>query len=213
MVGYCLIRKVVCWVFFLLLLPFALKRTKDTLASGQFLSVMNILMQLRKVCNHPNLFEPRLITSPFHITDDEVPRLEIPSLVAQASQPLLVAFQASAWTQACHVDWLDRAGAAARLLGQSANLAAMARDLPAFVARRVHQLRAKPGLISVVENSDPIDFGASLSLFKKNTTPHHNLLKLFWLSSVFCFKNLANENLHSLIVYIRFPLASLILAY
>ncbi|CDI98275.1 helicase [Echinococcus multilocularis] len=138
----------------------SLSTTKDTLASGQFLSVMNILMQLRKVCNHPNLFEPRPITSPFHIADGEV-RLEVPRLVAQASQPLLVTFHPgtpSAWTQARSLDWLDRAGAAARLLGQTANLAEMARDLPAFVARRVHQLQAKPGLISVVEDSDPVDF-------------------------------------------------------
>ncbi|RXG53817.1 Helicase domino [Armadillidium vulgare] len=41
------------------------QRTKDTLASGNFLSVINILMQLRKVCNHPNLFEPRPTVSPF----------------------------------------------------------------------------------------------------------------------------------------------------
>ncbi|VDM31077.1 unnamed protein product [Hydatigera taeniaeformis] len=138
----------------------SLSTTKDTLASGQFLSVMNILMQLRKVCNHPNLFEPRPITSPFRVADDEV-RLEVPRLVAQASQPFLVAFHPttpSAWTQAQSLDWLDRAGSAARLLGQTATLAEMARDLPAFVARRVHQLQAKPGLISIVETSDPIDF-------------------------------------------------------
>ncbi|XP_061612159.1 helicase SRCAP isoform X3 [Phyllopteryx taeniolatus] len=39
--------------------------TKETLASGHFMSVINILMQLRKVCNHPNLFDPRPIQSPF----------------------------------------------------------------------------------------------------------------------------------------------------
>uniref|UniRef100_UPI00358EE607 uncharacterized protein isoform X2 n=1 Tax=Myxine glutinosa TaxID=7769 RepID=UPI00358EE607 len=39
--------------------------TKETLASGHFMSVINILMQLRKVCNHPNLFDPRPISSPF----------------------------------------------------------------------------------------------------------------------------------------------------
>ncbi|CAH2308298.1 helicase SRCAP isoform X1 [Pelobates cultripes] len=39
--------------------------TRDTLASGHFMSVINILMQLRKVCNHPNLFDPRPIHSPF----------------------------------------------------------------------------------------------------------------------------------------------------
>ncbi|XP_060112592.1 helicase SRCAP isoform X2 [Heteronotia binoei] len=39
--------------------------TKETLATGHFMSVINILMQLRKVCNHPNLFDPRPIHSPF----------------------------------------------------------------------------------------------------------------------------------------------------
>ncbi|KAK8744193.1 hypothetical protein OTU49_001047, partial [Cherax quadricarinatus] len=40
-------------------------KTKETLATGNFLSVINVLMQLRKVCNHPNLFEPRPTVSPF----------------------------------------------------------------------------------------------------------------------------------------------------
>lgn len=39
--------------------------TKNTLASGNFLGIMNALMQLRKVCNHPDLFEVRPIVSPF----------------------------------------------------------------------------------------------------------------------------------------------------
>ncbi|XP_040211744.1 helicase SRCAP isoform X3 [Rana temporaria] len=39
--------------------------TRESLASGHFMSVINILMQLRKVCNHPNLFDPRPIHSPF----------------------------------------------------------------------------------------------------------------------------------------------------
>lgn len=43
----------------------SLNKTKETLASGNFLSVINVLMQLRKVCNHPNLFEPRPTISPF----------------------------------------------------------------------------------------------------------------------------------------------------
>lgn len=33
------------------------------------MSVINVLMQLRKVCNHPNLFDPRPIVSPFQ-TDE-----------------------------------------------------------------------------------------------------------------------------------------------
>lgn len=40
-------------------------KTRETLASGNFLSVINVLMQLRKVCNHPNLFEERPTVSPF----------------------------------------------------------------------------------------------------------------------------------------------------
>ncbi|EPB65034.1 hypothetical protein ANCCEY_15903, partial [Ancylostoma ceylanicum] len=38
--------------------------TRDNLKSGNMLSVLNIVMQLRKCCNHPNLFEPRAVQSP-----------------------------------------------------------------------------------------------------------------------------------------------------
>ena len=40
-------------------------KTREILASGNLLSVINVLMQLRKCCNHPNLFEPRPTLSPF----------------------------------------------------------------------------------------------------------------------------------------------------
>jgi len=39
--------------------------TLKTLASGNVMSMMNCLMQLRKVCNHPDLFAGRQICSPF----------------------------------------------------------------------------------------------------------------------------------------------------
>lgn len=39
--------------------------TQETLASGSFFGVVNVLMQLRKVCNHPDLFAPRPTESPF----------------------------------------------------------------------------------------------------------------------------------------------------
>ncbi len=32
---------------------------------GNFMGMMNVLMQLRKVCNHPDLFEPRSVVTPF----------------------------------------------------------------------------------------------------------------------------------------------------
>lgn len=46
-------------------------KTKETLASGNFLSIINCLMQLRKVCNHPDLFEERPILTSFAM-DDEI---------------------------------------------------------------------------------------------------------------------------------------------
>jgi len=49
-------------------------KTRETLNSGNLLSVINVLMQLRKCCNHPNLFEPRPTLSPF-IMEPAKPKL------------------------------------------------------------------------------------------------------------------------------------------
>uniref|UniRef100_A0A915AG66 Helicase ssl-1 n=2 Tax=Parascaris univalens TaxID=6257 RepID=A0A915AG66_PARUN len=43
----------------------SLRSTRENLRSGSVMSVLNIVMQLRKCCNHPNLFEPRPVVSPF----------------------------------------------------------------------------------------------------------------------------------------------------
>ncbi|CAN3364163.1 helicase Swr1p [Diutina catenulata] len=40
-------------------------KTKETLRSGNFLSIINCLMQLRKVCNHPDLFEVRPVVTSY----------------------------------------------------------------------------------------------------------------------------------------------------
>lgn len=42
-------------------------KTRETLETGNFLNVINVLMQLRKVCNHPNMFETRPTVSPFRM--------------------------------------------------------------------------------------------------------------------------------------------------
>ncbi|XP_039480990.1 helicase domino isoform X1 [Drosophila santomea] len=42
-------------------------KTRETLQTGNLLSVINVLMQLRKVCNHPNMFEARPTISPFQM--------------------------------------------------------------------------------------------------------------------------------------------------
>jgi len=54
--------------------------TRNALASGNFLGIMNCLMQLRKVCNHPDLFEGRPIISAF---DMDPIHLHVPVLVLQ----------------------------------------------------------------------------------------------------------------------------------
>ena len=41
---------------------------------GNFMGMMNVLMQLRKVCNHPDLFEPRSVITPF-VLDPVEPNL------------------------------------------------------------------------------------------------------------------------------------------
>jgi helicase SWR1 len=46
--------------------------TRDTLSSGNYLSIINCLMQLRKVCNHPDLFVDRPIMTSFRM-DKSVP--------------------------------------------------------------------------------------------------------------------------------------------
>ncbi|KAG0580120.1 hypothetical protein KC19_4G148100 [Ceratodon purpureus] len=46
--------------------------TQATLSSGNFLGLINVLMQLRKVCNHPDLFEGRPIVSSFDMPGMEV---------------------------------------------------------------------------------------------------------------------------------------------
>lgn len=48
-----------------------LDKTRDILADSDFFSIMSVLMQLRKVCNHPDLFEARSIDSPFILTDQD----------------------------------------------------------------------------------------------------------------------------------------------
>ncbi|KAG8903550.1 swr1 complex component, partial [Tulasnella sp. 403] len=57
--------------------------TKETLASGNFLSIVNCLMQLRKVCNHPNLFEVRPISTSFAMPRSAVADYEIKELLVR----------------------------------------------------------------------------------------------------------------------------------
>lgn len=84
------------------------------------MSVINILMQLRKVCNHPNLFEPRPTISPFKI---EGIQYSVPSLVLNA------------------LDYEPLKEVDIRLLFP--NLVEMENNLSSFVAHRVKQLQVR----------------------------------------------------------------------
>ena len=58
-------------------------QTKETLASGNYLTIINALMQLRKVCNHPDLFETRPITTSFAMQKSVVSTFEIQNLLVR----------------------------------------------------------------------------------------------------------------------------------
>ncbi|KAJ1729683.1 swr1 complex component, partial [Coemansia biformis] len=49
-------------------------QTRETLSAGTYMGVMGCLMQLRKVCNHPDLFETRPIVTSWAMSGAEVAR-------------------------------------------------------------------------------------------------------------------------------------------
>eukprot|EP00958_Prasinococcus_capsulatus_P028547 scaffold6922_cov363-Prasinococcus_capsulatus_cf.AAC.5 len=61
--------------------------TRKMLSSGNYLGIANCLMQLRKVCNHPDLFEGRAIVSAFD--QAEAIQCVVPSLVYNMRDQLL----------------------------------------------------------------------------------------------------------------------------
>lgn len=58
-------------------------QTRETLASGNYLSIINCLMQLRKVCNHPDLFETRQIVTSFAMPKSAIADFEIKELLVR----------------------------------------------------------------------------------------------------------------------------------
>ncbi|EWC45814.1 hypothetical protein DRE_05151 [Drechslerella stenobrocha 248] len=55
-------------------------QTRETLTTGNYLSIINCLMQLRKVCNHPDLFETRPIVTSFAMRRSAIADFEINEL-------------------------------------------------------------------------------------------------------------------------------------
>ncbi|EPX73331.1 SNF2 family helicase Swr1 [Schizosaccharomyces octosporus yFS286] len=58
-------------------------RTREILASGNFMSIINCLMQLRKVCNHPNLHEERPIVTSFAQRRSAIADMEIKEMLVR----------------------------------------------------------------------------------------------------------------------------------
>ncbi|KAF9463593.1 SNF2 family N-terminal domain-containing protein [Collybia nuda] len=56
-------------------------QTRDALQSGVYQKIANILMQLRKVCNHPDLFEVRPIVTSFAMPRSAIANFEIKELL------------------------------------------------------------------------------------------------------------------------------------
>lgn len=54
--------------------------TRDALESGVYQKIANVLMQLRKVCNHPDLFEVRPVVTSFAMTRSAIADFEIKEL-------------------------------------------------------------------------------------------------------------------------------------
>ncbi|KAF1944614.1 helicase swr1 [Clathrospora elynae] len=55
--------------------------TKEILSSGNYMSIINCLMSLRKVCNHPDLFETRAIVTSMAMPRSVVAQYEIKDLL------------------------------------------------------------------------------------------------------------------------------------
>ncbi|KAI9465180.1 helicase SWR1 [Lactarius psammicola] len=58
-------------------------QTRNDLASGVYQKIANILMQLRKVCNHPDLFEVRPIVTSFAMDRSTIADFEIKELLVR----------------------------------------------------------------------------------------------------------------------------------
>ncbi|EPQ55485.1 hypothetical protein GLOTRDRAFT_106023 [Gloeophyllum trabeum ATCC 11539] len=57
------------------------RQTRDDLQSGVYQKIANILMQLRKVCNHPDLFEVRSIVTSFAMPRSAISGFEVKELL------------------------------------------------------------------------------------------------------------------------------------
>lgn len=114
-------------------------KTKETLMSGNFLSIINCLMQLRKVCNHPDLFEVRPIVTSFAMpkavsnTYNTVNQTVL-SLLARDNSPT-VSLNVLNMDITCQDDLNYFAATAAKKLMSNAKLEEQVKALDALIAK------------------------------------------------------------------------------
>lgn len=79
-------------------------QTRETLASGNFLSIINCLMQLRKVCNHPDLFEVRPIVTSLAVEKSVAADFEIKDFLVRKR---LVGTVSECWLNSVNLDFVN----------------------------------------------------------------------------------------------------------
>ena len=136
--------------------------TRAKLASGNLLEIINVLMQLRKVCNHPDLFEERPIYSP----------VEMGSLVLTYPKVVFGLFRNQVEASSCTF-----------LLDSLQTLNAREAELCAFPGKGLlsyHALVAPASLPNVMPN--PLSFITDDLALKERTWKHERRLMVHYVN-------------------------------
>ena len=133
----------------------SMTKTRQTLASGNYLSIIDCLMQLRKVCNHPDLFETRPVTTSFVMSRPAMAEFEIDDFLVRRKL-------FSGWDQKVNLDFLRLAPISDE--GRSAIDFLESSRLMAFSRLEALRLRQKRRLDSVKQYSRQSISGTLASL-------------------------------------------------
>lgn len=148
--------------------------TRDSFASGNYMSIINCLMQLRKVCNHPDLFETRQTVTSFAMSKSAIAAYEITELLVR--RRLVVA------------EGQDHRGEALNLWGRNLFAGAALRSEQLSAARTLAELAQESH--SEDERSDQDHSTVTSALSTLNATLRRSRMKAIWTQ-----KALTNDRL------------------
>ncbi|KAJ2745204.1 swr1 complex component [Coemansia sp. BCRC 34301] len=118
-------------------------QTRETLQAGTYLGVMGCLMQLRKVCNHPDLFETRPIVTSWVMSGAPI---AVYGRTEDLVRRMLAGGYAAPFLRQSPMPWQDQAGQTAwRLRGLAITSCELETDMVAW--KRARQLDATPALL------------------------------------------------------------------